>query len=84
MHYISDSCDDDELGSTCSYYKHIHFIDYREFNRTNPIYINMVRHPVDRMLSWYYYIRSTKYLLSTTDMPPRRIKVSFDECIQKE
>ena len=29
-----------------SYVKHINFINFEEFGRTNPIYINFVRHPI--------------------------------------
>ncbi len=39
-------------GQTCSYYKHIHFIDFQQFNLTNPIYINLVRDPAQRLMSW--------------------------------
>ncbi len=41
-----------EEGKSCSYYKHLFFIDYGEFNHTNPIYINMVRNPAHRLMSW--------------------------------
>ena len=40
-------------GSSCSYYKHMLFINYEEFDLPNPIYISLVRHPVDRQISWY-------------------------------
>ena len=30
-----------------------------------PIYINIVRHPVDRVYAWYYYIRAPWYVPST-------------------
>ncbi len=35
-----------------SYVKHINFLDLAELNYTNPIYINFVRDPVDRIISW--------------------------------
>ena len=28
-----------------------------------PIYINIVRHPVDRVYAWYYYIRAPWYII---------------------
>ena len=32
------------------------------FNLEMPIYVNMVRDPVERVISWYYYIRSVRKL----------------------
>ena len=43
---------------------HIYFLNTKEYSRPkNPIYINMVRDPLQRLVSWYYYIRSTEKLL---------------------
>lgn len=55
--------DEFNLSRPFSYVKHLNFLDTTEFNMTNPIYINIVRHPVDRIISWYYYIRAPWYLL---------------------
>ena len=46
-----------------SYVKHMNFLNFEDFNKTNPIYINMVRHPIDRVISWYYYTRQNWYQL---------------------
>ena len=29
-----------------------------------PIYLNIVRHPVDRVYAWYYYIRAPWYIIN--------------------
>ena len=43
-----------------SYCKHLNFIDFREdFNVTNPVYINFVRDPVERVISWCGAVNST-------------------------
>ena len=63
-HICSLISDDFNLTRPFSYVKHLNFLDTTEFNMTNPIYINIVRHPVDRILSWYYYIRAPWYLLN--------------------
>ena len=38
------------------YDRHVYFLDFRQFNRTQPVYINMVRDPVDRVVSRYYFM----------------------------
>ena len=45
-----------------SYVKHLNFLNFEEFNITNPIWVNMVRHPVERVVSWFYYTRQAWYL----------------------
>ena len=47
----------DNLSIPYSFTKHMNFLDFEEFNKTNPIYINIVRNPIERVISWYYYIR---------------------------
>ena len=40
-------------GSVCRY----------RFNLPDPIYINLVRDPVERVISWYYYVRAPWYFV---------------------
>ena len=56
--------EDFQFSSPFSYVKHINFLDTTEFNQTMPTYINIVRHPVDRIISWYYYTRAPWYLVN--------------------
>ncbi|XP_055387136.1 uncharacterized protein LOC129615793, partial [Condylostylus longicornis] len=37
---------------------HMNYIDFRRFNYSQPIYFNLVRDPVERIISWFYYLRS--------------------------
>ena len=75
----------------------MNFLDFEEFNKTNPIYINIVRHPVERVISWYYYIRQNWYALNWDNdtaveigdmkldkfrtLTPSRYKLTFEDCI---
>lgn len=43
--------------------RHISFLNVSEFQEENEnkiIYMNMVRDPAERMVSWFYYIRNPK------------------------
>lgn len=55
-----------ELAETISnleegtvYIEHVNWIDFEAFDLSKPIYINMVRDPVERVISWYYYARGS-------------------------
>ena len=38
-----------------------------DYKFRNPIYVNMVREPVNRIISWYYYVRAPWYIVQPTD-----------------
>ena len=44
-----------------------HFICFNtfhfRFNLDMPIYVNMARDPVERVISWYYYVRAPWYFV---------------------
>ncbi|CAG0894618.1 unnamed protein product [Darwinula stevensoni] len=42
---------------------HVSFCNFTRHDQPMPIYINMVRDPVDRVVSWYYYVRQPIYPL---------------------
>ncbi|SPP76578.1 heparan sulfate 2-O-sulfotransferase pipe-like isoform X2 [Drosophila guanche] len=43
------------------YSQHIAYINFTRFHLPRPIYINLVRDPIDRIISWHYYIRARWY-----------------------
>ncbi|XP_042891350.1 heparan sulfate 2-O-sulfotransferase pipe-like [Penaeus japonicus] len=45
------------------YVKHVCYINFTTFNLTQPLYVNMVRDPVERVISWYYYVRAPWYFV---------------------
>ena len=76
------------------YIKHINFLNFEEFNYTNPIYVNMVRHPIERLISWYYYTRQGWYQLKfnpaknetelKSRMIPPMMKRTYEECVMEQ
>ena len=77
-----------------SYSKHMNFLNFEEFNRTNPVYVNMVRHPVERVISWYYYQRQSSYIiyrdernetvLKKKHYDPAFYKRSYEDCFLQQ
>lgn len=68
--------------------KHIVFTNLSEYGYPEPIYINMVRDPVERVISWYYYVRAPWYFVERKimfpDLPlpnPKWLKKNFEECV---
>lgn len=44
------------------YVKHVCYTNFTKFNLPTPIYINLVRDPIERIISWFYYIRAPWYV----------------------
>ena len=55
-----------------------------------PIYVNMVRDPVERVISWYYYVRAPWYFVERKrafpDLPlpnPNWLRKDYDTCVRR-
>lgn len=71
------------------YIRHINWLDFDEFDLPKPIYINMVRDPVERVISWFYYVRgSYKNAIEYRKAPNKKIKPeswykkNFNDCVR--
>ena len=85
--------DDNSMSVPFSYCKHLNFLNFEEFNLTNPIYVNMVRDPIERVISWFYYHRQAFHNIKrnpdnstelTNKMPPSMFKYTYEECFEQQ
>ncbi|XP_069701265.1 heparan sulfate 2-O-sulfotransferase pipe [Periplaneta americana] len=70
------------------YVKHVCFTNFTQFGLPEPIYVNLVRDPVERVISWYYYVRAPWYYVERKqafpDIPlpdPHWLKKDFETCV---
>lgn len=67
---------------------HVNYLNFSRFEQPRPIYINMVRDPVERVISWYYYIRAPWVFVpgrrrKNRQMPnPQWVNTEFDQCVE--
>jgi len=71
------------------YAKHVCFTNFTKFGLDMPIYVNMVRDPVERVISWYYYIRAPWYFVERKrafpELPlpdPNWLKKDYETCVR--
>lgn len=77
---------DEILGKKepATYSKHVAYVDFDEVNSPEPIYINMVRDPVERIVSWFYYIRAPWYIAERKRLFPNQYKLPSVEWLKKD
>lgn len=77
-----------DVEGAMSYVEHINWIDFAKFDLPKPIYINLVRHPIEKVISAYYYIRHpavfSYYLLRGGRKlePKEYFDTSFNDCVK--
>lgn len=68
---------------------HMNWINFTDFNEPKPIYINMVRDPVERVISWFYFVRSPWVFIPQRRQRKERMpdakwmNTEFDECVER-
>lgn len=61
--------------------RHVFFVNFSDVNEPMPVYINNIRDPVDRIASWYYFIRFQP--MHIRPMSEQRRNRTYDECVQE-
>ncbi|TDG44024.1 hypothetical protein AWZ03_009573 [Drosophila navojoa] len=62
------------------YSQHIAYINFTRFQMPRPIYINLVRDPIERIISWHYYVRARWYYNDMkAKLGDKAIKMPSDE-----
>lgn len=77
----------DRLQAPFIYHEHVHFIDFKRFGAVQPIYINVIRDPLSRLVSAYYFRRfgdnrdGRSWSFKGTE---EQKNMTFDECVLSE
>lgn len=73
-----------EYGEPTSYSKHVAYVDFDAIDYPQPIYVNLIRDPVERIISWFYYIRTPWYIAERKKIFPKQYKLPSIPFLKKD
>ncbi|XP_002740642.1 uronyl 2-sulfotransferase-like [Saccoglossus kowalevskii] len=64
------------------YNRHVNFVDFARYGVDQPYWINQIRDPLNRTVSFFYYTRFGDGM-SVRDTSGRNVDLTFDDCVLK-
>ena len=78
-----------DLEAGTVYIEHCNWLNFTKYHLPKPIYINLVRDPVERVISWFFYVRGAyKNAIYYAKYPNKPIKPAkwykkdFNHCVR--
>ena len=65
------------------YERHMYFINFDDFLKPQPVYINLIRDPLQQVISAYYYSRETCIYERRCYFNTKFLNETLDECVER-